>query len=292
MLTRRTAHKQSITRNPSCQAVRCLLAGLLLTALTAPGTRSAPRRFAPPEANTIVRRMVAMYKKAATVQATFESTIREANGQEYVQSGNFLFKRPDQVQLNTTDPITGTFQAYGDGRTVTVFSGKLNAYTKRNTQGGLASNLNSIEKTSGEILGQKSIQLLSPLSFMLAKDMPREVKTFTYAGTDNVNGRKAYKVVGKMDLDFMRALLGSSAVTPVQRDIVLWIDAGNSQLLRSRGTLSWKFPVQQGGKTFTGTSGIAFSEVYTSTTVNGNVNGNAFRFTPPQGARQLFQEVR
>ena len=62
--------------------------------------------------------------------------------------------------------------------------------------------ITGIEKTSEEVLGTRSTQIFSPLSFMLAKDMPREAQNFTYLRQESIAGRKTYCITGKMNCGF------------------------------------------------------------------------------------------
>lgn len=265
-------------------------AALVLTpALTAAG---APPKG--PDANALARKMLAVYKKANSVQADFEAHILQARGSEYIQSGTIRYKTPDRVELYTTDPITGSFHAWADGRSITVYSGKTNVYTKRTAPPGLGPTISGIEKTSEEVLGMRSTQVFSPLSFILAKGMPREAQNFTYLRQDTIQGRKTYCITGKMNVDFLREMLQSRSIIPLQRDVKLWVDAYNNQLVRSACTITWKSPVAGGdrNKPAYTVDGIQFQETYSNVILNASIRDDAFHFTPPQGARQLFQQGR
>ena len=284
------AVQTSVTRAKNRILSAALGASLaLLPTVTAAG--GAPTG---PDGNALVRKMLAVYKKANSLQVDFEAQILRLRGSEYIQSGMMRYKRPDRVELYTTDPLTGSFHAWADGRAIAVYSGKTNSYTKRTAPAGLGPTISGIERTSEEVLGVRSTQIFSPLSFILAKDMPREAQTFAYLKQEVVAGRKTYCVTAKMSLDFIRELLQSRNVIPLQRDVKLWIDIKNSQLVRSSSTLVWKIPVagsDPNKPTYTG-DGISFQETYTNLVFDGPIKDDVFRFTPPQGARQLFQERR
>ena len=199
------------------------------------------------------------------------------------------------VELYTTDPLAGTFQAFADGRTISVYSGKENVYTRRNAPyGGLAPTIEAIERVSGEVLGVRSTQLFSPLSFIVAKEMPREAQSYTFEKEETVMGKKVYKVHGKMNVDFMKTILGSNKVIPVQRDIVLWIDARTNQLVRSASTMSWKIPqaALPNQKPRYTVGGLSYIETYNRLSFNTVIEDKTFHFDPPLGAKQLFQERR
>ena len=284
----KSAFYKSVKRTHTRIAGAALGAALvLLPSVTAAG--GSPKG---PDANALVRKMLSVYKKANSVQADFEAEIMQLGGSEYVQSGSIRYKTPDRVELFTTDPITGSFHAWSDGRSITVYSGKTNAYTKRTAPSGLGPTVSGIEKTSEEVLGTRSIQIFSPLSFVLAKDMPREAQNFTYLRQDTVLGRKTHCVAAKLSVNFLKEMLQSEKVIPVQRDVKLWIDAHNSQLVRSACTITWKVPASGGSRNkpaYTG-GGIKFQETYNNVIFDAPIKDDIFRFTPPQGARQLFQQ--
>ena len=248
-----------------------------------------------PNGNTLVRKMLAVYKNADSLQADYEAQILRPGGSEYIQSGTIRYRKPDRVALYTTDPLTGTFQAWADGRVISVFSGKDNVYTKRTAPiGGLGPTIEGIEKTSSDVLKVRSTQIFSPLSFIVAKDLPREAQTFTYVKQETILGRKTYCVSAKLNEEFIKELVQNRRAIATQRDVKLWIDANNSQLVRSFTVLVWKFPVQGGtaAKPAYNQAGIAFTETYNSTVINGAIRDDVFHFTPPAGAKQLFQESR
>ena len=275
------------------KAGRMMAGLLLLSGLPAlPAADAAP---AAPDGNALVRKMVAVYQKANTLKADFEARIVQLGGSEYLQSGHLEFKRPLYISLYTTDPLAGSFQAITDPRTITVYGGQTNRYTKRNAPPTLREMLDSLEKSSADVLeGQRSTQLFSPLSFMTASGMPREAQSFTYSGIEAIKGRKTYRVKGKMNENFLKTILGSSKVMPVQRDVTLWIDAQTSLILRTSSTLSWRvpLPVRPGEKQKYGAGGIAFTETYSGQTINTPIADTVFHFVPPQGAEQRFQEGR
>lgn len=266
-------------------------AALVLTpALTAAG---APPKG--PDANALARKMLAVYKKANSVQADYEAQILQARGSEYIQSGTIRYKTPDRVELYTTDPLTGSFHAWADGRSITVYSGKTNVYTKRTAPPGLGPTISGIERTSAEVLGTRSVQIFSPLSFILAKEMPREAQNFTYLRQETIIGHKTYCITGKMNESFVREVMVEiHSAIPIQRDVKLWIDVHTSQLVRSACTITWKVPAAGGDRnkpTYT-VDGIQFQETYNSVILNAPIKDDIFHFTPPQGARQLFQQSR
>lgn len=268
------------------------LVGIALTLL--PSVTAAGGGPKGPDANTLVRRMLAAYKKATSVQADFEAQILRMRGLEYIQSGTIRYKRPDRVELYTTDPLTGTFHAWADGRAISVYSGTNNSYTKRTAPPGLGPTIAGIEKVSEEVLGVRSTQIFSPLSFILAKDMPREAQTFTYLRDETILGRKTHCVSAKLNMSFIQEMLQSQRIIVLQRDVKLWIDVQNNQLVRSASTILWKAPTQESTtkKLVYRPDGISFQETYRNVIFDAPIKDDVFRFTPPQGARQLFQERR
>ncbi len=290
----RTAFFANVMRHSAKYAKNgssCAAAGVALTLLPSLTAAGGPTG---PNGNTLAHKMVAVYQQATSVQADFEAEILRPGGTEYVQSGTMRYKRPDRVELYTTDPLTGSFHAWADGRGITVYSGKTNSYTKRNAPSGLAATVAGIEKVSEDVLGVRSTQIFSPLSFILTKDMPREAGNFYYLKQDTVAGHKTYCIAAKLNEAFVKDMLQSRSMILVQRDVKLWIDIRTSQLVRSACTIAWKYqiPGANGKKPTYSGNGISFQETYRKVIFDAPIKDDTFRFVPPQGARQLFQERR
>jgi outer membrane lipoprotein-sorting protein len=260
-----------------------LLPCALTTALQAGG--------AGPDANALVRKMVATYKKATSIQETTEATVTVPGGSAYVQSTNMKWKHPNQTYLHSQDPQQGTVSVHTDGKTITIYSARQNIFTRRNAPTDLRETMETINRASTQAFNIQMTQVLNPISFLLTTDMPREAKAFRYAGMATLNGRRAHKVVGQADPNWVRGMVPAMTVVPIKRDVILWIDAQTNLLLKSAGNFTWKVTSANGAKLQTPQiGGILFEEVHRNTLLNIAMRDEDFRFFPPKGAKQLFQE--
>jgi hypothetical protein len=260
-----------------------LLPCLLTTSLQAGG--------AGPEADALVRKMVAAYQKADSIQETTEATVIVPGSGTYVQSSNMKWKRPNQAYLYTQDPHQGTVSVHTDGRTITIYSAKQNVFTRRNAPTDLRGTIEAINKAATDAFNVQMNQVLNPISFLLTKQMPREAKAFRYGGLANVNGRRAHKVIGQADPNWIRGMAPAMNIVPQKREVTLWIDTETNLLLKAAGAFTWKVTSANGTKLPKPVpGGILFEEVHRNTLLNVAMREEDFRFFPPKGAKQLFQE--
>src|SRR5581483_6273114 len=164
-----------------------IIASLLLcglAAVEAPSSRAgAP---AAPDANALVRKMVATYQRASTIQETSEARVERIGAGQYVQTNTLKYKKPNKLMLQSQDPVAGTISVYAKGDTVTLYSGKQNIYAIRTAPPTLAKTVDLISRTTGELMGASLTQVLNPVSFLLAKGMPVETQSFRYASMQTI----------------------------------------------------------------------------------------------------------
>ncbi|MCS6775460.1 MAG: DUF2092 domain-containing protein [Chloroherpetonaceae bacterium] len=243
------------------------------------------------DANALVRRMVAAYRKAQTIQENTEARMVMPDGSSFIQSGAIKWRRPNQVYIYSQDPQQGTMHVYSDGRLITVYSQRQNIFTNRNAMPDLQGTMRVVTKAAQDAFGVQFNQVLSPISFLLSDGMPREARSFRFAGEASVNGRRAYKVVGQADTAWMRNMVPDATIVPVKRNVALWIDAQTSLLLKASGDFAWKVTAADGMRLEQPvTGGVFFEETHFNTRLNAPIEETAFRFRAPRGAKQLFQE--
>jgi outer membrane lipoprotein-sorting protein len=246
-----------------------------------------------PDANALVRKMVTTYQKANSIQETTEATVQMPGSGSYVQISNMKWRRPNHTYLYTQDPQQGTVSVYTDGKLITIYSAKQNIYTRRNAPTDLRGTMDVITKASSDAFNVQMNQILNPISFLLTKDMPREAKGFRYLGETTLNGRRAHKVVGQADLNWIRAMAPERTIVPGKRELTLWIDVQTNLLLKSAGAFTWKVTATNGNKLPRPVpDGILFEETHRNTLLNVAMRDEDFRFSPPKGAKILYQENR
>ena len=167
------------------------IAAAMLSFLTA--VRPAETQGSPDGAD-IVKRMVDIYHKAKTVQDTAEAKFLLLNGASYVQTNTVKFKQPNYVIITTQDPVGGTFTVYANGKTINVYSGKQNIFTRRNSPSDLKGTLTRVSEATVDTVNIPEDQMLSPLSFLNAGSLPKEAEGFKFVGYQNVLGHKTYKI--------------------------------------------------------------------------------------------------
>jgi len=273
---------------------RCVGGALLIGALSllAP-VRSGAGSASGPDANALVRKMVAAYHAASTIQETAEAVIRTPERGEYLQTSSIKYKRPNLLVLETSDPVTGSIVCYANTRTLTVYSGKQNIFTKRTAPKSYARLIPLIEKTSAEVR-VPILQIFTPLSFLLAKGMPVEAQSFRYSGMAVVDGRKTYKVIGRATPDLMQKAAPAAYLRPDKSEVTFFIDPRTNLLVKVKAVLVWRATIPGRGKTRAQVfrTGYVLEETHRGTVLNAPIVDTAFVFAPPKGAVEIFQEAR
>lgn len=243
------------------------------------------------DANALVRRMIAVYRNAQTIQENAEAKVLAPGGGMYIQTSSIKWKRPNLAYLFSQDPQQGTLQVFTDGKLITLYSQKQNIYTRRNAPPDLKGTLDVADKAAQDAFRIPISQVLNPISFLLSTGMPREAKSFRFAGETNLNGKRTFKVVGQAEPAWLQSIVPQLKIVPVKRDVMLWIDAQSSLLLKAMGTFTWKVTAVNGTPLpKTTMAGFMFEESHRGTLLNAPISEEDFRFKAPKGARQLFQE--
>ncbi len=258
-----------------------------------PAARTA-LHAAPPSASVaaeaIARKMVSVYQRADTVQETTEAAI-VLNGQKYIQTGTLKFKRPNLLFSTSQDPESGSLATYANGKTVTLYRGLQNLYTKRTAAADMPSIINTASRAGLVSLRIQSTPVLNPLSFLMAHGLPREATGWRDDGLKVVRGRRAHLLTGRASGDFWIKVLFGETQPQLQSGVVsLWVDAENSLLLRAAVSLKWKFPNGGPNEARGAVGAFQMEENHFGATINAGVNPDEFRFAPPKGAKEVFQQ--
>lgn len=245
-----------------------------------------------PDANTVVRKMVLTYQSAQTVQEKSEAKMQDLKGQEFYQTSTVKFRRPNLLYISSTDPKLGTYSVYCNGKTVTMYTGTQNIFTKRDAPTNLRKTVQSLYATGMDLLNIPVTQMLNPVSFMSADGLPDECKKYRYIREDIIDGRHVFVVGGQADPKWAMALIPLKDVNFLKRDITLWIDASRFLLLKASCNVVYSFeaPAKEGQQGRTLTSNLKFTETHRDIALNIPIREETFFFQLPKGAVEKYQE--
>jgi outer membrane lipoprotein-sorting protein len=266
--------------------------GLLLCLLILIPSSCLPAAPLSPDANVLVRKMVATYQTATTIQETSGATVVELGRGAHLQNSTFKYKRPTLFVLEVVDPIIGTLATYVNGTTVTLYSSKRGVFAKRTALPKLEQNLTLMDKISVDLMHATATQMLNPLSFLLAKGMPTEAQSFHYGGVKMVEGRKTYLVTAQANTAWLRKIIPIGQVD--RRDIQLYIDANTNLLAKATLAVKFRITIPARGKTPRKTvqSGFGFVETHRGTILNAPIADNSFSFLAPKDATEVFPSMQ
>lgn len=244
------------------------------------------------DADAIVRRMLRAYQTAQSIQEVAEAKVTLFPNPEYIQTTAVKFKRPNLLLQTTQDPHGGTVDVYCNGKTLTVYSGKQNIFTKRTAPGSVPQTLNAMTLASKDLTGSDNTPILSPFSFLRAGKHLDEVKSMRFVREETLDGRRVYVLTGTADNDWLNALLPAKNLQWQQRDISLWIDAETSLLRKSRCRLIGRVAGFRNGKQSYSSFGLGFEEVHRDTVLNVPLRDEDFIFRQPKNAAEQFKSTR
>ena len=244
------------------------------------------------DANVLVRKMIAMYQGTQTLEEATEAKVQEYGKSDYVQSTTLRFKRPNLIYLSSEDPAIGTYQGFCNGKTITVFSGTQNTYTKRNSPTDLRQTLGKFSAAGEYLMGVSIVQMLSSIDFIAAKTMPDECKDFKFIRSEMLDGNRVAVVTGQANAGWLATMGAPKQTVYVRRQVTLWIDTSRFLLRKASCDLQWRVNVGATGKKGVETviGGIKFVETHRSTRVNTPLRDEDFFFIAPKGAVERFQE--
>lgn len=258
-----------------------------------PSSAYSKKNTSPPDANALVKRMLATYQKASSVQETTEAKIIIEGNSEYISVSSLKYKKPNFLVMNSIDHENGTMKTYVNGRLATIYSGKENMYTKRTADPSVVANLSKmldmLSSASADVMGSPLHQVLAPIDFIAAKNTLKECKYFKYVREELVNGRKTILVKGDADIDWLKDTLGQTPTVPPVRLVLLWIDPVTNLLVKGGLRVTWRTS-ETAKKHLKIPPGIAFDEVHNGTILNAPIKDSEFQFFPPKNAIEKFQE--
>ena len=262
-------------------AARIALVGCVLT--LCPATRGESR-VSGLDANDQVRKMVATYQNAQSY--TERSTAQIYNGSStynIVQTSDLKYRAKNQFSVSSDDPSLGTYLATCDGRYVTLYTAKQNAYTKRLVAATMRETVDKLMRASLLLLRTSVAQVLNPISFTIARGMPDECKDFRVVGEETLDNRTRVLVVsGQADGAWLARLAnGAKAESFSKREVKLWIDPARHVLLKAQITLEIR-----------GRNVMRIIEKHDNIVLNPPLNEADFVFKPPKGSEEKYQERR
>lgn len=257
----------------------------------APAPSGLPELASTNDPRVILRSMVAAYKNAQTMQVETEGDQRISGpGAPLFVHHTTAYKyqtRPARLAMSTRNAITGTTSYFADGTSFVVYSGLHNQFTRRDEAGDLTALARRID--------QLTPQLLTPLGMILSGEQPRGLISPQLAGSENVDGKPAYVVKAVFDPSYVRYLGHktdfASGYDAAKSEATLWIDKRTGYLLKSTQRLVWKGVTRDpdsGRRAVTDT--LELSERVTKLVPNAPLAQSEFRFIPPKGAQEVYQE--
>lgn len=244
------------------------------------------------DGNAIARKMIQAYHNLNTFSETSEAKIVVLGGPQQIQSATLKYQKPSAFVSTTSDPQSGSLQIYSDGKKVTIYGGRQNIFTQRNYSGNFSTTVAQYEKISKELLDMNIQQFLSPIGFMLAKDLPREAKEFKMLPAEKRGGKDNYVIQSAVDLNWLGAIVGKQNFLPTRCRVRLWIDKQSYLVTRAILNIMWQVKVQRPGvKDRVLVQGMVMEEDHKDQQPNVPLNFDVFRFVPPPGAKQIFEET-
>jgi outer membrane lipoprotein-sorting protein len=264
---------------------RLLLLTLTLLTLTLQTVANAQASKPVLDANALVRQMIVQYQTVQTLQEESESRFTNSKGEEFIQTTLLKYKRPNLIYLETHDPRQGTMLTYSNGRLATFYCGKENIYARRTAAPNFVGTLDEISKTSLAMIGVPQNQVLSPLSFLMARRMPAEASNFHYVKTEMLEGKRVALVTSLADPMWLKVLFPSRAAPAFQkREVSLWIDLNTRLLVRASFDLIWRSDNGVVGR-------LHFVETHRNIRPNTPLRDEDFNVTPPRGAEEKFPDI-
>jgi outer membrane lipoprotein-sorting protein len=242
------------------------------------------------DGNTIVRKMITTYQSMQTFQETSEAKVLILGGPQQIQSSTFKYQKPSMFVSTTSDPQNGSIAIYSDGKAITVYGGRQNLFTRRDVQANLAQTVSTYERVSDEVMGMKIKQMLSPMSILMAKGELKEANRFKLLGSAKVDGKDTYVVASPISAAWVQEIVGNVPLMAERSEVRIWIDKQTNQMLRGACRIVWKAPAQIKGKIVV--QGFVLQEEHRNIKANASIVHDDFRFAPPAGSKQLFQEKR
>jgi outer membrane lipoprotein-sorting protein len=263
-----------------------LIAAIFLMSVLAHAQPSVPAEF---DANELVRQMVSKYQNTHSFRETSETVIRVSSNPEIIQDAQLQFKRPNLVMFVTKDPDLGTIKVCCNGQLVTLYSGRQNFYVQVDAPPNLVKMAGTISQASQQLMETPLNQVLSPLSFLAARGIPMEAKTYTYGGRKTIEGHKTVLVKALANPDWVRTIIDfPSGIVFDHRELSLWIEPTTMKLIRSEAYLAW----HKGDDPHIAPFSVKFQETHRNQAFNLPMRDEDFKLVLPKGAEEKFSDHR
>lgn len=235
----------------------------------------------------ILRRTSAALRASRSVRIGTETELKYVVGRLVMlhQTTEIVAARnPPRLFLSIRDPGSGTVRYVYSGGVLSAYHGISNTYRQSSVGTSMSSAVAAID--------EENPQVLSPLVFMVAQDVPQGLTDLRLVGTETMGKRRALKVQGRFTPSFMANMAKkwfSGSPQPASRDFTIWIDSNSFEMIRSFVTIGWKGRVNLKGapKQFVQDPRVQFTEVVTSYSTDSPVSDKDFTFVPPQGAQSV-----
>lgn len=234
-----------------------------------------------------LQQLTLAYRSQSTFRASLHADINMNFGpmRQITQDTLVIYSQnPARALMHITDPLGGTNDYFGDGRTLVHYRGVVNQYQRRTSPPGLPEISAQIDRDAP--------LLLSPLSFVTARDRPAGVESAKLGADETLDGHPVAVVSGTLSAPFVSRiggpLLGWQA--PVkERAYKLWIDRATSVVRKSEIKLAW---LSQGknlpNAPLPACPTVHIVEKTTDAQFGVSITTDDFRFNAPANSKEVF----
>ena len=236
----------------------------MLAAVLAATFAAAPARAKPQgdDAKSILKAMADYVGSQKTIELTFDSDIEvitpELEKIQFTNSGEALLSRPDKLRAHRVGGYSDV-EMFFDGKTVSIFSKQINSYAQFDAPGSV-DNLIEVPR-SGHGVALPGADLLLSNSYDALVAGVREAK---HIGRGVIDGVECEHLAFRnFDTDWQ--LWVEVGDKPIPRKLVITTKTLNNAPQYTLRVKKWKTGIKPAG--------------------------NAFKFTPPAGAKQLSPDA-
>ena len=238
------------------KVVLCVMLATVLAATVA----AAPARAKPQgdDAKSILKAMADYVGSQKTIELTFDSDIEvitpELEKIQFTNSGEALLSRPDKLRAHRVSGHADV-EMFFDGKTVSIFSKQINSYAQFDAPGSVDNLIEVLRSGHGVALPGADLLLSNSYDALVAG--VREAK---YIGRGIIDGVECEHLAFRnFDTDWQ--LWVEVGDKPIPRKLVITTKTLNNAPQYTLRVKKWKTGIKPAG--------------------------NAFKFTPPAGAKQL-----
>lgn len=236
-----------------------ILAAVLAATFAAPPARAKPRGS---DAKSILKAMADYVGSQKTIELTFDSDIEvitpELEKIQFTNSGEALLSRPDKLRAHRVGGYSDVEMVF-DGKTVSIFSKQINSYAQFDAPGSVDNLIEVLRAGHGVALPGADLLLSNSYDALVAG--VREAK---YIGRGVIDGVECEHLAFRnFDTDWQ--LWVEVGDKPIPRKLVITTKTLNNAPQYTLRVKKWKTGIKPAG--------------------------NAFKFTPPAGAKQLSNDA-